>query len=146
MNEHLLRECERIKEQSKRGNCREVFRGIKRLSGMTIARMPVIKDKTGKVLTEGVQVKEQWREYMQELYHCDPSMRDAYIPHPFSPEPQVTKEEVRSALESLAMGKALGIDDIPIELLKFIGEGAIDVMAILCQKIWTTTEWPQDWK
>ena len=47
MNEHFLRECEKIEEQSKRGNCREVFRAIKRLSGMTTARMPVIKDKTG---------------------------------------------------------------------------------------------------
>ena len=146
MIEHLLRECEKIKEWSKRGNCREVFRAIKRHSGTTTARMPVIKDKTGKVLTKGVQVKEQWREYMQQLYHHDPSMRDIYTPHPFSPEPQVTKEEVRSALESLPKGNALGIDDIPIELLKSIGKSAIDVMAILCQKIWTTTEWPQDWK
>ena len=58
----------------------------------------------------------------------------------------MTKEEVRSAFESLAKGKALGIDDILIELLKSIGKSAIDVMAILCQKIWTTTEWLQDWK
>ena len=146
MNEHFLRECEKIKEQSKRGNFREVFRAIKTLSGTTIARMPVIKEKTRKVPTEGVQVKEQWREYMQELYHCDPSMRDVYTPHPFSPEPQVTKDEVRSALESMAKGKAPGIDDIPTELLKSVGKSAIDIMAILCQKIWTTTEWPQDWK
>ena len=83
---------------------------------------------------------------MQEVYHCDPSMRDVCTPHPFSPEPQVTKEKVRSALESLAKGKALGIDDIPIELLKSIGKSAIDVMAILYQKICTTTELPQDWK
>ena len=146
MNEHFLGECEKIEEQSKRGYCRKVFRTIKRLSGMTTARMPVIKDKTRKVLIEGDQVKEWWTEYMQELYHCDPSMRDVYISHPFFPEPQVTKEEVRSALESLAKGKALGIDDIPIEPLKSVGESAIDVMAILCQKIWATTEWPQDWK
>ena len=58
----------------------------------------------------------------------------------------MTKEEVRSSLESLAKGKAPGIDDIPIELLKSVGKSAIDVMAILCLKIWTTTEWPQDWK
>ena len=113
MNEHFLRECEKTEEQSKRGNCREVLRAIKRLSGTTIARMPVIKDKTKKVLTEGFQVKEWWREYTQELYHHDPSMRDVYTPHPFPPEPQVTKEEVRLALESLAKGKAPGIDDIP---------------------------------
>ena len=123
-----------------------MFRAIKRLSSMTTATMLVIKDKTRKVLTEGGQVKEWWREYMQELYHHDPSMRDVYTPHPLSPEPQVTKKEIRSALESLAKGKAPGIDDIPIELLKSIGESAIDVMAILCQKIWTTTEWPRDWK
>ena len=53
---------------------------------MTTARMPVIKDKTRKVLTEGEQVKEWWREYMQELFHHDPSMRDVYTPHPFSPD------------------------------------------------------------
>ena len=88
-------EYEKIEEQSKRGNCREVFRAIKRLSGTTTARVPVIKDKTGKVLTEGDQVKEWWREYMQELYHHNPSMRDVYTPHPFLPEPQVTKEKVR---------------------------------------------------
>ena len=58
----------------------------------------------------------------------------------------MTKEKVRSDLESLAKGKAPGIDDIPIELLKSIGESVIDIMVIWCQKIWTTTEWPQDWK
>ena len=62
---------------------------------------------------------------MQELYLHDPSMRDVYTVHLFSQEPQVTKEEVRSALESLAKGKAPGIDDIPIELLKSIGKSAI---------------------
>ena len=67
MNEHFLKECEKMEEQSKRGNCRGVLRAIKRLSGMATARMPVIKNKTRKVLTEGDQVKEWWREYMQEL-------------------------------------------------------------------------------
>ena len=61
MNEHFLGECEKIEEQSKSENCTEVFRTIKRQSGMITARMSVIKDKTGKVLTEGIQVKEWWR-------------------------------------------------------------------------------------
>ena len=56
----------RSKSRAKEENCREVFRAIKRLSGMTTARMLVIKDKTRKVLTEGDQVKEQWREYTKE--------------------------------------------------------------------------------
>ena len=62
------------------------------------------------------------------------------------PEPDIVECEVKWALGSTAVNKASGCDKIPAELFKSLKDDAIKVLHSLCQQIWKTQQWPQDWK
>ena len=61
-------------------------------------------------------------------------------------EPDILKCEVRWALESITMNKASGCDGIPVELFHILKDDAVKVLPSICQQIWKTQQWPQDWK
>ena len=54
--------------------------------------------------------------------------------------------KVKWALESITMIKASGGDGIPVELFQILKDDAVKVMHSICQQIWKTQQWPQDWK
>ena len=54
--------------------------------------------------------------------------------------------EVKWALGSITMNKASGGDEVPAELFKFLKDDAVKVLHSICQQIWKTQQWPQDWK
>ena len=60
-------------------------------------------------------------------------------------EPDILECEVKWALESITMNKASGGDGIPIELFKILDDDAVKVLHSICQQIWKTQQWPQDW-
>ena len=83
---------------------------------------------------------------MEELYKKDlhdPDNHDDVITHL---EPDILECEVKWALESITMNKASGGDGIPIELFQFLKDDAVKVLHSICQQIWKTQQWPQDWK
>ena len=61
-------------------------------------------------------------------------------------EPDILECEVKWALESTTMNKANGGDKIPVELFQILKDDAVKVLHSICQKIWKTQQWPQDWK
>ena len=61
-------------------------------------------------------------------------------------EPDVLECEVKWALESITMNKASGGDGIPVELFQILKDDAVKVLHSICQQIWKTRQWPQDWK
>ena len=61
-------------------------------------------------------------------------------------EPDILECKVKWALGSITMNKANGGDGIPVELLQILKDDAIKVMHSICQQIWKTQQWPQDWK
>ena len=61
-------------------------------------------------------------------------------------EPVILECEVKWALESITMNKASGGDGIPLELFQILKDDAVKVLHSLCQQIWKTQQWPQDWK
>ena len=62
------------------------------------------------------------------------------------PEPDILVCKVKLALRSTDVNKASECDEIPAELFKSLKDDAIKVLHSLCQQIWKTKEWPQDWK
>jgi hypothetical protein len=56
------------------------------------------------------------------------------------------ESEVRKALQGIAGRKAMGVDNLPIELIKAAGELAITALTALCQQIWSSNAWPKEWK
>jgi hypothetical protein len=56
------------------------------------------------------------------------------------------KSEVRKALREMAGNIATGVDELPVELIKAAGEAAITTLTALCQQIWESNVWPQEWR
>ena len=82
------------------------------------------------------------RRTIQKDLH-DPDNNDGVITHL---EPDILECEVKWALGSVTMNKASGGDRIPVELLQIIKDHAVKVLHSICQQIWKTQQWPQDWK
>ena len=61
-------------------------------------------------------------------------------------EPDILECEVKWALESITMNKASEGDGIPVELFQILKDDAVKVLHSICQQIWKTQQWPQDWK
>ena len=61
-------------------------------------------------------------------------------------EPDILEYEVKWALENITMNRASGGDGIPIELFQILKDDAVKVVHSICQQIWKTQQWPQDWK
>ena len=61
-------------------------------------------------------------------------------------EPDILEREVKWAIESITTNKASGGDGIPGELFQILEDDAVKVLNSICQQIWKTQQWPQDWK
>ena len=96
-------------------------------------------------LTEAEYIK-RWQEYTEELYKNNLHDLDNHDGVITNLEPDILECEVKRALESIATNKASGGDGIPAELSKILKDDAVKVMHAICQQIWKTQQWPQDWK
>ena len=91
-------------------------------------------------------LKNRWQEYTEEVYKKDlhdPDNHDGVITQL---EPDILECEVKWALGSITMHKASGDDGIPAELFQILKDDAVKVLHSICQQIWNTQKWPQDWK
>ena len=97
-------------------------------------------------LTEADSVKKKWQGYSEEVYKKDlhdPDNHDVVITHL---EPDILECEVKWALGSITTNKAGGGDGIPAELFQILKDDVMKVLYSICQQIWKTQQWPQDWK
>ena len=96
-------------------------------------------------LKEAEDNKKRWQEYT-ELYKKDlndSDNHDSVISHV---EPEILECEVKWALGSITTNKAREGDAIPVELSQILKDDAVKVLHLICQQIWKTRQWPQDWK
>ena len=96
-------------------------------------------------LTESEDVK-RWQEYTEELYKKDLQDQDNHDGVITHLQPDILECEVKWALESITMSKASGGDGIPVELFQILKDDALKVLTSICQQIWKTQQWSQDWK
>ena len=82
------------------------------------------------------------RKTTQNYLH-DPDNHLGVITHL---EPDILEYKVKWALRSITMNKANGSDGIPVELFQTLKDDAVIVVHSICQQIWKTQQWPQDWK
>ena len=97
-------------------------------------------------LTEAEDIKKRWQEYTEELYKKylhDPDNHNGVITHL---EPDILECEVKRALGNITTNKASGGDRIPVDLFQILKDDAVKVLHSICQQIWKTQQWPQDWK
>ena len=145
---HWLCEVQR-KQANKHYNLRLCLNkpwDIRDTKGTFHAKMGIIKDRNGMDLTEAEDIKKRWQENTEELYKkdlYDPDNHNGVITHL---EPDILECEVKWVLGSITTDKDSGGDGIPAELLQVLKDGAVKVLHSICQQIWKTQQWPQDWK
>ena len=128
------------------GKTRDLVKKIRATKGTFHVKMGTIKDRNGMDLTEAEDIKKRWQEYTKELYKKDlndPDNHDGVITHL---EPDILECEVKWALGSITMNKACRDDEIPVEVFQVLKDDAVKVLHSICQQIWKTHQWPQDWK
>ena len=127
------------------GKTRDLFKKIRDTKGTFHAKMDTIKDRNFMALTEAEAIK-RWQEYIEELHKKDlndPDNHDGVITHL---EPDILECKVKWALGSISMNKASGDDEVPVALFQILKDDSVKVLHSVCQQIWKTQQWPQDWK
>ena len=108
-----------------------------------------IKDEEGKVLTENDEIRERWQRFFAKLLNgggvrdkgsrggeCSDQRADDHI----------AKKEIREALKKMANGKAVGPDQIPVEVRKFMGEVGLEWLTERFNVIYRTAKMPREWR
>jgi hypothetical protein len=143
----LAKEAE---EAAYKGNMRELFATIKKLSGKFTKPERPVKDKDGNNIPNEEQQRSRWKEHFEELLNR---------PEPRNP-PDIqaadidllidcntpTKAEIYMAIKQLRNGKAPGPDGIPAEALKIDLETSVEMLYPLFMKIWEEEQVPSEWK
>ena len=137
---------EQEKTRDGMGKTRDLFKKIRDTKGNFHAKMGTVKDTNGVDLVEAEDIKKRWQEYIEELYKKDlndPDNHDGVITHR---ESDILECKVKWALGSITTKKVSGGDRIPVELFQILKDDAVKVLHSICQQIWKTQQWPQDWK
>ena len=142
----LRDQCKEIQENNRMGKTRDLFKKIRDTKGIFHANMGSIKKRNGRDLTEAEDIKKRWQEYTEELSKKDLHDPDNHIGVITHLEPDILQCEVKWALGNVTMNKASGSDGIPVELFQILKDDAMKVLHSICQQIWKTQQWPQDWK
>ena len=128
------------------GKTRGLFKKIRDTKGTFQAKIGTIKNRNGMDLKAADNIKNRWQEQTEELFEKDlndPGNHEGVISHL---EPDILKCEVKQALVSVTMNKASGGDRILAELFQILKDAPVKMFHSICQQIWKTQQWPQDWK
>ena len=142
----LSDQCKEIEENKRMGKIRDLFKKIRDTNGTFHAKMGSIKDRDGMDLTEAEDIKKRWQEYTEEIYKKDLHDPDNHIDVITHLQPDMLECKVKWVLGSITTNKASEGDGIPVELFQILKYDAVKVLHLICQQIWKTQQWPQDWK
>ena len=107
--------------------------------------MGSIKDRNGMDLTEA-EDKKRLQEYTEKLYKKRSSWPRKSQRCYFSPRARHRGMWSQVGLRNIITNKASGCDGIPVELFQILNDDAVKVLLSICQQIWKTQQWTQDWK
>ena len=138
----LSDQCKDIEGNNRVGKTRDLFRKIRDTKGTFHEKMGSIKDRNGMDWTEAEDIKICTEELYKKDLH-DPDNHDGVITHL---EPDILECEVKWALGRITMNKDSVGDEILVELFQILKDNAVKVLHSICQQIWKTQQWPQDWK
>ena len=142
----LSDQCKEIEENNSMGKTTDLLKKNGDTKGTFHAKIGKIKDRNGMDLTEAEDIKKRWQEYTEELCNKDlhdPDNHDSVITHL---EPDILECDVKRALGSITTDRASGGNGIPLELFQILKDDAVKALHSMCQQIWKTQQWQQDWK
>ena len=127
------------------GKTRNLFKKIGDIKGTFHARMGTREGRNAKDLTETKKIEKRWQEHT-ELYKGslnDLDNHDGVVTHP---EPGLVECDIKWALGNTTVNRVSGGDGIPGELFQILKDDAVKVLCSMCQQIWKTQQWSQNWK
>ena len=137
------RECDELEELNSKGRSDLVYAKVAKLTWnkrLGNKSGTVVADDAGNRITEPEKVRERWRVYTEQLYDKDgkPKLEELQIEEAEEVEeddkgPEVIKNEILAAIAEMKDGKAVGVDEIPAEMLKSLGEKALQEV---CMRYW----------
>ena len=135
-----------IEKNNRMGKTRDLIKKIRDVKVTFHAKRGSIKDRNGRYLTEAEDIKKTWQKYTEELYKKDHHDLDNHDPMITHLEPDIVGCKVKWVLGSIIQTNLGGGDGIPVELFQILKDDAVKVLHSICQEIWKTQQWPQDWE
>ena len=112
-----------------------------------IGEVNVIKDQIGEMLTDELNTKERWREYFSNLLNVENAREPlGEVPAVEGPVQEISREEVKKAIESMRKGNVAEYSGLPIDLIKHIVESRVDIMHEILKTVWKEEQMPEEWK
>ena len=148
MESWIDNQCVEIDSNIQKNNSRKAYQMVRELTNEKRGRSTTIQNKEGKCLTEEQDILERWTQYCSELYSYETTGDQTVLNVSQSTNTSndsILREEVITAVKALKAGKSAGVDNIPAELVKAGGDSTIDMLHLICNKIWQTGEWPKPW-
>jgi len=146
--------CDELVEYDKRGRTDLLYFEVSRLTrteNKSTIRNVAVNDKNGELLTEIDEVKNRWKEYIEDLYNKSkkPKIGDFCLEDEGQVDcddrgPGLLTEEIYAAIAEMKNGKAAGVDDIPAEFLKLLEGKTMQKLVDLCKEIYEKGIWPED--
>ena len=142
--EYVVKKCEELEKHE--GNAKFVFATVKEVTRKFSAKLNVVNDENGNPLSNKEEISSRWYRYCNTLYGGDDWNDGNYYSSETEIEPEPLRSEVVAAMKELKTSKAAGVDGIPAELIKCLGEEGVSMMWQMCKKIWKTGKWSTDWR
>jgi len=139
-----------LEELQAKGRYDQVYEEVRKMTKKpsTVGGGTAVEDKQGNILQDPGEIRNRWKEYVEELYESQDKPKDLdegeYMGTGDDRGPEVLREEVLAAISDMKNNKAEGVDNIPAEILKNLGEKATGELIRLCQDIYNTGKWPED--
>lgn len=143
--------CEKVEKLIGQNKTREAYQLVRQLKGKLTNTSRAIKDRAGNVLTESKKIKDRWTEYIKDLF----TDKNTYKKETLEAlkgrkivneeESEITLEEVERAMKNMKNNKSTGKDGIPIELIRAGGPVVSKEIHKICQEIWDSGKWPEEW-
>lgn len=146
-NAYITSICQEIEAHYSRAEPRDLFRKVKLLTKDFHSRLLPVKDDRGVILTNKPEILERWRQYCQTLM-ANKDARDGESTQTRTGdiEPSILRSEVIIAMGKLKNKRSERTDGIVTEMLVATGESRTDVLHEICNKIWESGRWPNEWK
>ena len=128
---------------------KKAYQTLKILTTSTRRKTMIILEKNNKPVAENAALLKTWTEYYKDLYNYKIRLENNLLkPNKITSNEEsllILESEVRNAILTLKNGKSPGPVNIPSELLKHGGESIINICTTICQQIWKTKKWPDQW-
>ena len=128
------------------GRTRDLFKKIRDTKGTFYAKMATIKEINGIDVTQAEDIKRGGKNTQKNYFKKGPNDLDKHEGVVTNLEPNILECKVKWGLGSITMNKASGGDGIPAQLFHILKDDAVKRLHSICQQIWKTQQWPQNWK